>query len=103
MPSELSRMAQLPCQLKRDVAMLLFRHGIDFRFEHPERADQAAPGFARLDHVVDEAVLGSDERAGETLVEFSDLLLPVVPLCAVELAAIHNVDGAFRAHDGDLG
>ena len=54
------------------TSCLLIRVCFDLRFEHPERADQAAAGFARLDHVVDEAVLGCDERAGETLVEFSD-------------------------------
>ncbi len=55
--------------------MLLLRHRIDLGFEHSQRADQTAAGFMRLDHVVDEAVLGGDERAGEPVIELRDLLL----------------------------
>src|SRR5579859_6081243 len=65
---------RLKSALQGDVAVLFARHGIDFRFEHAERADHARAGFVRLDDIVDEAALGGDEGVGEALTELFGLL-----------------------------
>ncbi len=64
--------------------------------------DQPGARFVGLDYVVDEAVFGGHERAGESILEFGDLLLTEVPVFDSEFAAVDDIDGSFRAHDGDL-
>ena len=59
---------------QRDVAVLLARHGVDLGFEHAQARITRGPGFVRLDHVVDKAVLGGDERIGEAFAELVDFL-----------------------------
>src|SRR5579864_3035584 len=61
-------------RLQRYIPMLLSRHRVHFVFQHAQGADHAGPGLARLDHIVDESLLGGDERIGEALAEFGDLL-----------------------------
>src|SRR5579864_4191083 len=60
--------------LQRNVSVLLARHRVYLIRQHAQRADDLGPGFARLDHVVDETALGGDERIGEPLAKLFDLL-----------------------------
>src|ERR1022692_4036439 len=91
--------------LQRNVAMFLARRGVHLVLQHAKRADHARASFARLDHIVDEAALGGDERVGEALAKLFGLLR--AHGFAVggrrELAAIDDVHRALRSHDGDFG
>src|ERR1700686_1823467 len=88
---------------QRDIAVLLFWHGIDLGFEHAERADQASAGFMRFDHIVYKPVFGGDEGAGEAVLEFRYFLLAQFAIFARKLPAVNDIDSSFSAHDGDLG
>src|ERR1019366_8126779 len=92
-------------RLQRNVAMFLTRRGVHLVLQHAKRADHARAGFARLDHIVDEAALGGDERVGETLAKLFGLLRAHgVPVGGRrQLAAIDNVHGTLWPHDGDFG
>ncbi len=85
--------------------MFLARHCVDFGFEQPQCSNDVFAGFARLNHIVDETVLGGDEWIRETVLEFFDLLLAHgvgVGRCS-NLAAIDDVDCALGTHHGNLG
>src|SRR5580700_3276039 len=60
--------------LERDVAMFFARRGVHLILQHAEGADDARPGFARLDDIVDEAAFGGGEGVGEALAKLFGLL-----------------------------
>src|SRR5437764_15095600 len=55
---------------QRDVVVLLPRVCELLVAQHGERAAEAPAGVGRLDHIVDEAAAGGDERVGEFLPVF---------------------------------
>src|SRR5947209_9754191 len=55
---------------QRDVVVLLPRVLEPLAAQHRQRAAEAQPGGCRLDHVVNEAAAGRDERVGEFLAVF---------------------------------
>ena len=69
-----SRLDLCSCQSQRQIIVLLPRPLRVLRPEHRERARHAPPRVVRLDHLVDVAALGRDERAIETA--------PRIPACA---------------------
>src|SRR6185312_8309598 len=84
--------------------MLFAGHRIDFIFQHAQGSDDARAGFAGLDHVIDIAALGGDERVGEALPELGDFLLAQAVFAGVgKFTAVDDVNGAFGAHDRDFG
>src|SRR5258706_1868188 len=60
---------------KRNISMLLSRHGIHLVHQHSQRPDHFWPRFARFNHIVDKPALGGDEGIRESLAKFLHLLL----------------------------
>src|SRR5437763_16066736 len=90
---------------ERDVAMLLRRVPVALVLQHLERADEPRTRLLGRDDLVDVAELGGLEGVGERLPVVGDepLALALGVLRALDLVAEDDVDGAVRAHDGDLG
>src|SRR5271170_311683 len=86
---------------QRDV-VVLFGWAVQLlAAQHRERPAQAAPGVARLDHVVDKAAARRDKRIGEFLAIFFRARLDRRGIA--EIGAKDDLDRAFGPHHRDLG
>ena len=85
--------------------MLLGGEDVALVLDEVEGADEAAAGRPGEDDVVDVALLRGDVGVGEELLVLLDLRLARRDGVGAlrQLAAVEDVDRAFRAHDGDLG
>ena len=81
--------------------MLLARHRIHLVFQHAQGADHARAGLARLDDIVHVSALGGDERVGEALAEFVDLLPARGGLIDSAVMRLADVVFAFPAPAGE--
>ena len=64
-------------------------------------AAEAAAGAVRLDHFVDVATLGGDERIGEALLILVDARFDL--LRVTKLGAVDDLGRPLGTHHGDLG
>src|SRR5882762_802401 len=94
-------------QLQRDIAVFFARIGVFLVFKGAERGEDAGARVGGLDDGVDVAALGGNEWIGEAFAEFGNFFLAEFFALGfgsfVKLALVHDIDGALRAHDGDLG
>src|SRR5438552_4498024 len=89
---------------ERDVAMLPGRVLLALVLQDLERADDFRARVLGLDDLVDVAELGGLERIRERAPVLRDQPAPLAVgvLRPLELVPEDDVDGALRAHDGDL-
>lgn len=80
--------------------MLLPGHGVHFILEHAQSFDHFGASFVRLDDIIHETSLGSDERVGKPFAELFCLLLARggLILDSGNLAPIYDINRAFRTH-----
>ncbi len=80
--------------------------GVALGFQGAEGGDDAGAGGGGLDYGVDVAALGSYEGVSKAVAEFSDFFAAQGFAFGFrnffQLAFVDDVDGAFRAHDGDF-
>src|ERR1700687_879889 len=91
---------------QRDVAVLFLGVGGALGFPGAEGADDAGAGSGGLDDRGDVAALGGYEGIGEAVAEFGDFFATQRFAFGfrdfLQFTFVNNVDGAFRAHDGDF-
>src|SRR6516162_5242584 len=95
----------LACPSQRYVPVFLRRVFVALVFQHIQSLDQLAAGVAGADDGVEVSALGGDVGIGEAVAELLDLggALGLGVVGLLELAAVDDVDRAFRAHHGDFG
>src|SRR3990172_4469808 len=91
--------------LERDVSVLLGRKRYALRPQHVEGLDEAVPGLAGFDDLIDEAALGSDIRIGERRLVIGDELRPGrIGIGGLgDVAAMNDVHRSLRPHHRDFG
>src|SRR6266436_6379090 len=91
---------------QRDVAVFFLGVGVALGFQGAEGGDEADARGGGLDYGVDVAALGSYEGVSKAVAEFSDFFAAQGFAFGFrnffQLAFVDDVDGAFRAHDGDF-
>src|SRR5579859_1671570 len=92
--------------LERNVAVLLAGIGVLLVFKGTQSRDDTRASFGGFDDRIDVTAFRGDERIGEALAEFLNLLLAKLFAFGfrgfVQVAFIDDVNGAFRAHDGNF-
>src|ERR1700693_6610078 len=91
---------------QRDVAVLFLGVGVALGFQGAEGADDAGAGSGVLDYGVDVSALSGYEGIGEAVAEFGNFFAAQRFAFGfrgfLQFTFVNNVDGAFRAHDGDF-
>src|SRR5262249_7167118 len=91
---------------QRDVSVFLLGIDVTLRFEGAQGGDDLRAGLGGLDDSVDIAAFGGDVGVRKALAELGNLCLAQELALrlrrALELAAVNNVDRAFRSHHRDF-